>query len=77
MPFKHVDQKPPDVDLKEVLLALKRMSCIVQTCSAATISRANPCHCANVWQVLECVTTDRFTQFTDLFDISEGRQVSW
>ena len=74
VPFKHVDQKPPDVDLKEVLLALKDVLHRADMFSSHHIAREPLSLRERMSRVLECVTTDRFTQFTDLFDISEGRQ---
>ena len=74
VPFKHVDQKPPDVDLKEVLLALKDVLHRADMFSSHHIAREPLSLRERMSRVLESVTTDRFTQFTDLFDISEGRQ---
>lgn len=74
VPHKHVDQDPPDVDLKEVLLALKDVLHRADMFSSHHVAREPLSLRERMSRVLESVNTERFTQFTDLFDISEGRQ---
>jgi segregation and condensation protein A len=73
-PHKHIDQAPPEVDLKEVLLALKDVLHRADLFSSHHISREPLSMRERMSRVLASVSIDRFTQFTDLFDISEGRQ---
>ena len=73
-PHKHVDQPPPDVDLKEVLLALKDVLHRADMFSSHQVSREPLSLRARMSQVLETIGDDSFSAFTDLFDISEGRQ---
>ena len=74
VPHKHVDQAPPDVDLKEVLLALKDVLHRADLFSSHHVTREPLSLRERMSRVLESVTSERFTQFTDLFDIAEGRQ---
>ena len=74
VPHKHVDQTPPEVDLKEVLLALRDVLHRADMFSSHHIAREPLSLRERMSRVLESVTTERFTQFTDLFDIGEGRQ---
>ncbi|MCB1734024.1 MAG: segregation/condensation protein A [Chromatiaceae bacterium] len=73
VPYKHVDQTPPDVDLKEVLLALKDVLHRADLFSSHHVSREPLSLRERMSRVLESVAGDRFTQFTDLFDVGEGR----
>ena len=74
VPHKHIDQAPPEVDLKEVLLALKDVLHRADLFSSHHIAREPLSMRERMSRVLASVSIDRFTQFTDLFDISEGRQ---
>ena len=73
-PHKHVDQAPPDVDLKEILLALKDVLHRADMFSSHQVTREPLSMRERMSRVLESVVDDRFSAFTDLFDIAEGRQ---
>ncbi len=70
---KHVDRKPPDVEMRELLLALKDVLQRADMFSKHQISRDALSLRERMSIVLYKVSTDRFTDFSDLFDISEGR----
>lgn len=70
---KHVDRKPPDVDMRELLLALKDVLHRADMFTQHQISREALSLRERMSKVLDAVSTDGFTDFTDLFDISEGR----
>ena len=74
VPHKHVDHAPPDVDLKEVLLAFKDVLHRADLFSSHHVTREPLSLRERMSRVLESVHTERFTVFTDLFDIGEGRQ---
>ena len=73
-PHKSVFQEPPAVELKEVLLALKDVLHRADMFSSHHIAREALSMRARMSRVLEIIAKDRFSAFTDLFDISEGRQ---
>jgi segregation and condensation protein A len=73
-PYKHVDQPPPDVDLKEVLLALKDVFHRADMFTSHHVAREPLSLRERMSRVLGSVSSERFALFTDLFDISEGRQ---
>jgi segregation and condensation protein A len=73
-PHKHVDQKPPDVDLKEILLALKDVLHRADMFSSHHVTMEPLSVRERMSRVLEAVGHTQFTVFTDLFDISEGRR---
>lgn len=70
---KHVDCKPPDVDIRELLLALKGVLQRADMFTKHQISREALSLRERMSRVLDTLSTDRFTDFTDLFDIGEGR----
>jgi segregation and condensation protein A len=74
VPYKHIEQEPPDVELKEVLLALKDVMHRADMFSSHQVTREPLSLRARMSRVLETVNTDTFSAFTDLFDLSEGRQ---
>ena len=73
-PYKHIEQAPPDVDLKEVLLALKDVLHRADMFSSHHVTREPLSLRERMSCVLENVNADRYSAFTDLFDIAEGRQ---
>ncbi|MCB1802021.1 MAG: segregation/condensation protein A [Gammaproteobacteria bacterium] len=73
-PYKHVEQAPPDVDLKEVLLALKDVLHRADMFSSHHVTAEPLSLRERMSRVLSSVRHDSFTVFTDLFDISEGRR---
>ncbi len=74
VPHKHIDHPPPDVDLKEVLFALKDVLHRADMFSSHHVTREPLSLRERMSRVLEAVNAERFTVFTDMFDISEGRQ---
>jgi len=70
---KHVDCKPPDVELRELLLALKGVLHRADMFTRHQISREALSLRERMSRVLDTLSTDGFTDFTDLFDITEGR----
>jgi len=74
VPDKHIDRPRPDVELKEVLLALKEVMQRADLFSSHHISREPLSLRERMSHVLETVRIDSFVQFTALFDLSEGRQ---
>jgi len=73
-PHKHFEQEPPEVDLREVLLALKDVLHRADMFSSHHIAREPLSLRERMSRVLDAVHGERFTDFTDLFDIAEGRQ---
>lgn len=70
---KHIDRKPPDVDMRELLLALKSVLQRADMFTKHQISREALSLRERMSKVLDTLAADRFTDFTDLFDITEGR----
>jgi segregation and condensation protein A len=73
-PHKHIEQTPPEVDLKDVLLALKDVLHRADMFSSHYVSAEPLSMRERMSKVLALVNVERFTQFTDLFDLAEGRQ---
>jgi segregation and condensation protein A len=71
---KHLERKPPDVDLREVLYALRDVLHRADMFSSHHVTREPLSLRERMSRVLETVKADQFTDFTALFDISEGRQ---
>jgi segregation and condensation protein A len=72
-PHKNVDLSPPDVDLKEVLLALKDVMNRADMFTSHHIQQEPLSLRERMSRVLETVNSSTFTDFTDLFDLAEGR----
>ncbi len=73
VPHRQVERKPPDVDLKELLLALRDVLKRADMFSRHHITREPLSLRERMSRVLEAVRPDRFTDFHELFDITEGR----
>jgi segregation and condensation protein A len=73
-PYKHIDHPPPDVDLREILLALKDVMHRADMFSSHQVTLEPLSVRERMSRVLEVVGHANFTAFTDLFDISEGRR---
>ena len=73
IPDKHVDMPLPDLDMRELLLALNDVLRRADMFSKHQITREPLSLRARMSRVLESVTTENFTGFSDLFDIDEGR----
>ncbi len=74
VPDKHINRAPPEVGLKEMLLALKDVLHRADLFSSHQIQREPLSLRARMSRVLESIKADGFTPFTDLFDLAEGRQ---
>jgi segregation and condensation protein A len=72
-PHKNLDLPPPDVDLKEVLLALKDVMSRADMFTSHHIQQEPLSLRERMSRVLETVNSSTFTDFTDLFDLAEGR----
>ena len=74
VPDKHIDRPPPEVDLKEVLLALRDVMHRADLFSSHHVSREPLSLRERMSRVLETVNAENFIEFTRLFELSEGRQ---
>jgi segregation and condensation protein A len=72
-PHKNLDLPPPDVDLKEILLALKDVMNRADMFTSHHIQQEPLSLRERMSRVLETVNSTTFTAFTDLFDLAEGR----
>ena len=72
-PHKNLDLPPPDVDLKEILLALKDVMNRADMFTSHHIQQEPLSLRERMSRVLEIVNSSTFTNFTDLFDLAEGR----
>ena len=73
VPDKHVEHNPPDVDLREILLALKDVFHRADMFSSHRVQREPLSVRERMSRVLSAVNTEHFVEFTGLFDITEGR----
>jgi segregation and condensation protein A len=74
VPDKHIQRIPPTVELNEVLVALKDVMHRADLFSSHHISREPLSMRERMSLVLERVNADNFTEFTALFELSEGLQ---
>lgn len=74
VPHKHIEQEPPEVDLRDVLLALKDVMHRADMFSSHQVTREHLSLRERMTRVLETVNAERYTEFSHLFDIAEGRQ---
>jgi segregation and condensation protein A len=72
-PHKNLDLPPPDLDLKEILLALKDVMSRADMFTSHHIQQEPLSLRERMSRVLETVNSSTFTDFTDLFDLAEGR----
>lgn len=72
-PHKQTEQEPPDVDLREVLLALKDVMHRADMFTSHQVAKEPLSLRERMSRVLESVSSDNFTDFADLFDLTEGR----
>jgi len=73
VPHKRAQRKPPDLDLKELLLALRDVLKRADMFSRHHVTREPLSLRERMTRVLETVRPDRFTDFHELFDVTEGR----
>jgi segregation and condensation protein A len=74
VPDKHINRPCPDVELKEILLALKDVIHRADLFSSHHVTREPLSLRERMSYVLETARIDSFVEFTNLFDLSEGRQ---
>lgn len=74
VPDKHIDQPPPDLDLKELMHALNEVLHRADLFSSHQIARESLSLRDRMSCVLDAARADNFVAFSDLFDLSEGRQ---
>ena len=72
-PDRKIDRKDPDVDLKELLFALKEVLHRADMFSSHHVEREALSLRERMSIVLDKINADSFTPFTDLFDFEEGR----
>jgi segregation and condensation protein A len=72
-PENQPEQATPEVDLREVLFALKEVLHRADMFISHQVAREPLSLRERMSRVLETVHAENFTQFTDLFDLAEGR----
>ncbi|MCW8890614.1 MAG: segregation/condensation protein A [Sedimenticola sp.] len=73
VPDRIIERRPPDVDLRELLFALKEVMHRVDMFTHHHVQMEALSVREKMSSVLERVNSDTFTLFTDLFDPEEGR----
>ena len=73
VPDKHVERRPPDVDLKELIYALKDVLHRADMFTHHQVQMEALSVREKMSVVLEKLNSDNFTEFTDLFTLEEGR----
>jgi len=70
---RHVEKRDPDVDLREILLALKDVIHRADMFTSHRVSKETLSVREKMSHVLQRVNSETYTCFTDLFDFEEGR----
>ncbi len=73
VPHQNTEKSPPDVDMKELLLALRDVLHRADMFTNHQIQMETLSVREKMSHVLELVGADSFTEFTQLFKIEEGR----
>jgi segregation and condensation protein A len=73
VPDKTVDIRPPDVDLKEIMLALSEVLRRADMFTHHHVQMEALSVRERMSRVLAAVDSESFTEFTTLFDVEEGR----
>ncbi len=73
VPDKTVERRPPDVDLKEILFAMKEVMHRADMFSNHQVHMEPLSVREKMSMVLEKINSENFTEFTALFNIDEGR----
>ena len=73
VPDRNIERKPPDLELKELLLALRDVLQRADMFSSHQITKEPLSLRERMSRVLEMVKSDGFIDFPELFDITEGR----
>jgi len=74
VPDKHIDRPPPAIDLKELLSALSQVLHRADMFSSHHIARESLSVRDRMSYILEMAKPGSFISFSELFDLSEGRQ---
>ncbi|WP_408648040.1 segregation and condensation protein A [Thiocapsa bogorovii] len=74
VPPGHVQRVPPDVDFRELLLAMREVMARADLFTRHRVERESLSLRERMSWVLERLSDGGFLAFTDLFDITEGRQ---
>jgi len=70
---RHVETRDPDVDIREILLALKDVMHRADMFTSHRVSKETLSVREKMSHVLQIVNSETYTSFTDLFDFNEGR----
>ncbi len=73
VPDRHADRRPPDVDLREILLALREVMHRADMFTHHHIAQETLSVRERMSTVLASLAREKFTEFTALFRIEEGR----
>ena len=73
-PYKHAERPVPEVDLRDVLLALTDVLKRAEMFASHHVEREPLSVRERMSQVLGTLSADRFTEFTTLFNVKEGRR---
>ncbi|MFZ0788576.1 MAG: ScpA family protein [Chromatiaceae bacterium] len=73
IPPGHLRRIPPEVDLREVLVALRGLLARADLFTSHRVEKESLSLRERMSLVLERVRVGRFVRFTDLFDVTEGR----
>lgn len=73
VPDRIIQRRPPDVDLREILLALKEVMHRVDMFSHHQVQMEPLSVREKMSGILELINAENFTEFTQLFDPEEGR----
>jgi len=73
-PDKHTDHAPPDIEMKEMLLALRDVLHRADMFTKHQISKETLSLRERMSRVLETVKSESFVSFTKMFDLEEGRE---
>jgi segregation and condensation protein A len=74
VPPGHVQRVPPDVDFRELLLAMREVMARADLFTRHRVERESLSLRERMSWVLERLSDGGFLAFTDLFDVTEGRQ---
>ncbi|WP_296806248.1 ScpA family protein [Thiocapsa sp.] len=74
VPPGHVQRVPPDVDFRELLLAMREVMARADLFTRHRVERESLSLRERMSWVLERLSDGGFVVFTDLFDVTEGRQ---
>jgi segregation and condensation protein A len=73
MPHRKVERRPPDLDLQELLLALREVLQRAEMFTSHHVQREPLSVRERMSRILEALREDRFVEFGQLFRLEEGR----